>query len=95
MQYSTYLGGENLDEGRAIALGSNGLVYFAATTLSQFFPWTGQAYANIPIGAQDIGIGIIDTNKAGTESMVYASYFGGSGIDDVRSLSLDAQGNVS
>ncbi|MCX6627301.1 MAG: SBBP repeat-containing protein, partial [Candidatus Solibacter sp.] len=42
--YSTYLGGELTDEGRSIAVGSNGKVYFAATTTSTQFPMEGPGY---------------------------------------------------
>ena len=42
--YSTYLGGELTDEGRAIAVGTNGRVYFAAITTSTQFPMEGPSY---------------------------------------------------
>jgi beta-propeller repeat-containing protein len=87
--YATYLGGEGIDEGRAIAVGSDGLVYFGATTLSQQFTWAGFAYSTNPFGAQDVVIGILDMNKSGFDSLQYASYFGGSGNDDVLGLALD------
>ena len=42
--YSTYLGGELSEEGRAIAVGANGRVYFAAVTVSTQFPLEGPSY---------------------------------------------------
>src|SRR5205807_9564537 len=44
LAYSTYLGGEGLDYGRSILVGKNGLVYFAASTLSTLFPMAGYNY---------------------------------------------------
>jgi Beta-propeller repeat len=38
MVYSTYMGGESADEGRSIAVGTNGKVYFAVSTTSSQFP---------------------------------------------------------
>jgi hypothetical protein len=92
--YATYMGGDGIDEGRAIALAPNGLVYFALSTLSQQINWTGFAYSTVPIGAQDIILGIIDMNKNGFDSVPYASYFGGSGNDDVLKMNLDSKGRL-
>lgn len=94
LAYSTYLGGENNDEGRAILLAPNGLVYFASTTLSQYFPMAGFSYNGFSIGVQDVIIGIMDMSQAGQQSLVYSTYFGGTGSDDVRGLSFDSKGNV-
>jgi hypothetical protein len=94
LAYSTYLGGEDNDNGRAILLAPNGLVYFASSTLSQFFPMAGFSYSGVPIGNQDLILGIMDMNKSGQDSLVYATYFGGTGIDDVRSISFDSKGNL-
>ena len=92
--YSTYLGGENDDTGRAILVGSNGLVYFAASTLSTQFPMAGYNYSATPFGTQNIIIGVLDMTKQITDSLVYATYFGGSVADEVHSMAFDVNGNL-
>jgi len=92
--YSTYLGGELTNEGRSIAVGSNGKVYFAATTTSTAFPLEGPSYRQTLQGGVDIIVGMMDMTKFGTPSLVYSTYFGGSDTDEVRKISLDANNNV-
>jgi hypothetical protein len=92
--YGTYLGGELEDDGRGIAIGSNGLVYFAANTNSTQFPLAGPSYRSNLIGNYDIVIGAMDMSQSGTGSLVYATYFGGSDNDEVFKLALDANGNL-
>ncbi len=94
IDYATYLGGEDQDDGRALALGQNGLVYFAASTLSTQFPMAGLNYNGTPYGGRDGIIGVIDVTKSGTNSLVYSTYFGGSGNDEIYALALDPKGNV-
>jgi hypothetical protein len=98
--YSTYMGGELSDDGRAIAVGSNGLVYFAASTYSSTFPMEGPSYRNYLSGGIDVVVGVIDITKHGNgsdgtpASMIYSSYLGGSDLDEVRAMSLDANNNM-
>jgi hypothetical protein len=92
--YSTYLGGELSDEGRAIAVAPNGLVYFAVSTQSTEFPMAGYAYNyNLP-SAYSIVIGVMDFTQSGAASLVYATYFGGSDIEEVRGIAFDHNGNL-
>lgn len=94
LAYSSYLGGEGQDDGRAILVGKNGLVYFAASTLSQMFPMAGFQYSAQPFGAQDVIVGVMNMYKQGVDSLVYATYLGGSGNEEVRAMAFDAQGRV-
>jgi hypothetical protein len=94
MPYSTYLGGELSDDGRAIAVGTNGLVYFAASTNSTQFPMEGPGYRQNLQGAVDVVIGVMDMTKFGTPSLVYSTYFGGSDIEEVRGMTLDSKNNM-
>jgi len=94
LAYSTYLGGELEDDGRGIAVASNGLVYFAVNTNSTLFPLAGVAYQSSLAGNYDIVIGAMDMTQSGSGSLVYATYFGGSDNDEARRLSLDANGNL-
>jgi len=94
MLYSTYLGGEGDDDGRCIAVTPQGLVYFAINTLSQQFPQAGGQYSPVSAGSEDIAIGLMDMKKSGTDSLLYTSYFGGSGVDEARKIALDAKGNL-
>lgn len=92
--YASYLGGEDRDDGRGLAVAPNGLVYFAASTLSTEFPTAGFAYQNSIKGTENLIIGVMDMTQSGNASLVYATYFGGSTIDEVRQLSLDAKGRL-
>jgi hypothetical protein len=92
--YSTYLGGELTDEGRSIAVGSDGKVYFAASTTSTQFPLEGPSYRQTLQGGVDIIVGVMDMTKVGTPSLVYSTYLGGSDTDEVRKIALDARNNV-
>ena len=100
LRYSTYMGGEASDDGRAIAVGSNGLVYFAANTYSTQFPMEGPFYRNQLQGAIDVVVGVIDINKFGNgsdgtpPSMIYSSYLGGSDLDEVRGMALDSNNRM-
>jgi hypothetical protein len=92
--YASYLGGEGRDDGRGFAVAPNGLVYFAASTLSTLFPTAGSAYRDGPPGIESLIIGVLDTTQSGNASLVYSSYFGGSNADEVRQIALTADGRV-
>jgi hypothetical protein len=92
--YSTYLGGEGNDDGRTILVDSKGLVYFGASTLSDNFPMAGFQVFGIRLGAQDAVMGVMDLTKSGEKSLVYATFFGGTGNDEIRAMSFDPKGNV-
>jgi hypothetical protein len=94
--YSTYLGGELDDWGRSVALGSNGLVYFAATTDSTKFPIEGHSYQGTLKTGAIVGtvMGVMDMTQSGELSLVYSSYFGGSATDEPRKITLDSNNNI-
>jgi hypothetical protein len=92
--YATYLGGESRDDGRGLAVSPSGLVYFAASTLSQLFPMAGSSYLTTLPGSESLVIGVIDTTQSGVNSLIYATYFGGSAVDEVRDITLDASGRL-
>ncbi|HJT88510.1 MAG TPA: SBBP repeat-containing protein [Bryobacteraceae bacterium] len=94
LAYSSYLGGEARDDGRSIAVGPDGLVYFAASTLSQQFPLAGPSYSSTLTGFGNVIIGVMDMTQSGTPSLVYATYFGGTGLEEVRKIALDANGKL-
>jgi hypothetical protein len=92
--YSTYMGGELADQGRAIAVAPNGLVYFAISTDSTEFPMAGYAYNYSLTSAEGMAIGVMDMTKVGADSLVYSTYFGGSDIQDVKGMAFDSAGRL-
>ncbi|MEO8597243.1 MAG: SBBP repeat-containing protein [Candidatus Solibacter sp.] len=92
--YSTYLGGELSDEGRSIAVGSDGRVYFAGVTVSKEFPLEGPGFRQTLNGGEDIVLGMMDMTKISTASLIYSTYLGGADIDEVRKISLDSKNNI-
>jgi CSLREA domain-containing protein len=92
-QYSTYLGGTNIDAGQGIAVDSGGLAYVTGRTSSTNFPIAS------PIQGSNAGGSGQDTfitrfNASGT-ALLYSTYHGGTGHDDAKGLVLDRAGNVA
>jgi hypothetical protein len=92
--YSSFLGGEVTDVGRSILVAPSGLVYIAANTFSENFPLAGSPFRFSPKGGGDIVVSQMDLTKSGLASLVYTTYLGGSGLDEVSRLALDSRGRV-
>jgi Beta-propeller repeat len=92
--YSSYLGGENDDDGHGVAIAPNGQVYVAISTDGNAFPLAGFSYNPSNSGGYDIAIALFDVTQSGIQSLVYSTYFGGSSNDMVRGVALDPQGNL-
>ncbi len=92
--YSSYLGSELQDDGRDIAVGPDGKVYFAITTNGTLFPLAGAPYRSTLQGFTDTVVGVMDMNQSGVASLIYDTYFGGSDLDEARKIALDAKGRL-
>src|SRR5262249_14271448 len=92
--YSTFLGGSGLDPGNGLAVTVDGQVYVVGTTTSSDFPATLDAFQPSPAGASDVFIAKIDPNQADAASLIYASYLGGSSVDEGLAIAADSAGNA-
>lgn len=92
--YSSYLGGENDDDGRGVAILPNGQVYVGISTDSNSFPLAGFSYNPNSSGGYDVAIALFDVTQSGTASLVYSTYLGGGGNDMLRGVTLDPQNNL-
>ena len=87
--YSGFLGGGNMDWGRAVVVGGGGCAYVTGTTESPNFPTTSGAYDTVHNGLQDAFATKI--SSAG-DSLVYSTFLGGSKNDYPMGIALDPFG---
>jgi len=92
--YSTFMGSELDDDACGLALDANNVVYFAGTTLGTQFPMAGYSFNGNSSGNYDAVVAKVDTTQVGVSSLIWATYFGGNGEDESRSVSLDSRGRV-
>jgi hypothetical protein len=88
--YSTYLGGNDFDEGYAIAVDASGNAHIAGITTSVDFP------AQNPVQVKIGGLGdafVTKIDAAGT-AFVYSTYLGGSNGEEAHGIAVDASGNA-
>ncbi len=86
---STYLGGSDADEARAVVFDSPGLITVAGVTRSADFP-TGTAYdPDFNGGLWDAFVARLDINQTGTDQLTYWTYLGGQGDDQAMALASD------
>ncbi|WKZ15777.1 MAG: SBBP repeat-containing protein [Candidatus Jettenia caeni] len=92
--YSTYLGGNNSDEGYKIAVDSLGNAYITGETRSDTFPAISALYKNKIGDARFSDVFVTKLNASGTR-IVYSTYLGGNSDDIGNGIAVDSSGNVS
>jgi hypothetical protein len=93
--YSSYLGGSGGNEAlEAIAVDGSGNAYVAGRTDSLDFPVSNAYQSSFRGGIADGFVARINTNTAGTASLMYSTYLGGSGFDSANAVAVDASGNA-
>jgi hypothetical protein len=85
------MGGSGVDVGNAIALDASGSVYVVGYTYSTDFPVTTGALQTALGGACDAFL--FKLSPTG-DTLLYATYLGGSGTDTASGIAIDPSGNV-
>jgi hypothetical protein len=96
--YSTFLGGNNIDEGKGIAVDGRGDAYVTGTTLSTNFPTTANAYQ--PHMGKRFNITnflgnafVAELNPTGSK-LLYGSFLGGGEVEIGYAIATDGANNV-
>jgi sugar lactone lactonase YvrE len=87
--YSTYLGGNDTDQGSGIVVDGNGNAYVTGFTQSTNFP-TVNAFQSTNAGGADA---FVTKFSATGNSLVYSTYFGGSSFEIASGIAIDGSGN--
>ncbi|MBZ5615898.1 MAG: SBBP repeat-containing protein [Acidobacteriia bacterium] len=87
--YSTYLGGNNYDDGLGIAADDSGNAYVTGYTASTNFPTMNPLQ---PSNGGWYDAFVTKVNPSGS-ALVYSTYLGGSGYDSGSAIAVDSFGN--
>ncbi|HEX7313823.1 MAG TPA: SBBP repeat-containing protein [Pyrinomonadaceae bacterium] len=87
--YATYLGGNGDDFGGPVAVDAAGNAYVGGLTASGSFPTTPGSFQTSKDGLSDAFLAKL--NPTGT-ALVYSTYIGGKGTEQVTSIAVDASG---
>jgi RHS repeat-associated protein len=88
VNYSTYLGGSGNETNALLGSDSQGSVYVTGTTTGNF-PVSTPAYQSAFGGVSDVFLA-----KFTGSTMMYSTYIGGSGADEVADITVDPSGIV-
>jgi hypothetical protein len=95
--FSTYLGGNDFDEFRGLAVDISGNVFVSGITQSTNFPTTNGAFQTSHAGGAINGFldyFVTKINSTGTE-LLYSTYLGGSNVDGRKGgIAIDRSGNA-
>ena len=98
--YSTYLGGNNLDQGNGIAIDATGIAYITGIAGTGALPFStdslcGNGVTTGPCGGTaDAFVAKMDATKSGASSLLYFTYFGGSFAEAGNGIAVDTAGNA-
>jgi len=95
LAYATFLGGNDWDWGRGIAVDGSGAAYVTGQTDSSDFPTTAGAFDPSHNGGGDDGTDafVVKLNTGGTH-LAYATFIGGSDDDYSRAIGVDGVGSA-
>ena len=89
--YSTFLGAGSFDSGDAIVADSAGSVFILGRTQSSDFPTQSALKSTLTPG--DVDMFVTQLNAAGS-SILFSTFFGGSGNDEPGAMAMDAAGDL-
>jgi hypothetical protein len=93
--YSTYVGGNNTDEGATVKVDDLGHAYVAGWAASTNLPEILNGFKTTnPIAGFDGFVVKFDTMLSGASSLQYGSYVGGHSQDRIGALAIDASGRM-
>ncbi len=90
LDFSTYLGGENFDQGFGIAVDAGGNTYVTGSTSSFNFPTLSAPQPAISNGTDAF---VTKLNPAGT-AIAFSTYLGGIGTDQGFAIAVDSSGSA-
>ncbi len=90
LNYSTFIGGTGYDKGSTIGIDALDVIYVAGYTDSSDFPALS---ALDPLFSGESEGFLLKLSPQG-DSLLYSTFLGGSGDDEIQSLSLDQENNV-
>src|SRR4029450_11335585 len=96
LSYSTFLGGNGVDDARSIATDSTGSVYITGSTTSTNFPGVGAIQSfpcNLDTFVDTSDAFVMKLNASGT-ALLYSTYLGGADDDVSNNIAVDAAGNA-
>jgi hypothetical protein len=90
LSYSTYFGGNGIDEGHGIAVDSSGAAYVGGLTTSTNFPLQSPIQASSKGGYDAFVAKIAPAGNA----LIYSTYLGGAQDDQALALAVDSSGSA-
>ncbi|HEX5270492.1 MAG TPA: SBBP repeat-containing protein, partial [Gemmataceae bacterium] len=90
--YSTFLGGDDNDEGTSIAVDAAGNAFVSGHTFSTNFPTRLPVQAAIP--GQDNGAATVSVLSTTGSRLIFSTYLGGGLFDKANGIAVDHNGNV-
>ena len=89
VDFSSFLGGNDTDEGDSIAVDSFGNAFVSGTTFSHNFPTKNALQPSYGGGFSDVFIAKFNS----TGGLIFSTYFGGNASDEARGIAVDKFGN--
>ncbi len=89
--YSTFIGGSDSDDSRAIVLDNNSNVYVAGHTYSFNYPTTSNVFDRSFLGESDVFVTKLNADGSG---LVYSTFLGGAQSEAAFSIAIDNSGNA-
>ncbi len=92
--YSSFLGGTGWDIGHSIAVAPDGTLWIAAGTSSFDINIVGPCFQCSYQGGGDGYVAQVNPTLSGANALVFATYLGGSNLEEAKSIVLDPAGRI-
>jgi hypothetical protein len=95
LDYSTYLGGDGFDASHAISIDGSGDAYITGETASTDFNTVGEIEGDTSgsgADANDVFVSKLDPTQAGSSSLLYSTYLGGTSFELGEGIAVDTSG---